>query len=260
MDCHEIENGDLAEKYILGQLDPDKQQSYEEHYFHCSNCFEDLQLRQTMQSELSKMPPGKSAAQARHGGIHWVRWGAVAAALLVMAGLGWWRFHPAPAPVAPVTSHVARPLDRGPALELLARVDPPAYAVPSLRGGSTGSSARFREGMAQYRVGNYEAAIAALTSATAADPKSADAQFFLGICYLLTGRTDLAAARLRATIALGDSLDLEMAHFYLAKALLREKDAAAAQVELERATALHGDLEKQSRDLLDQIRKLTATR
>jgi tetratricopeptide (TPR) repeat protein len=112
--------------------------------------------------------------------------------------------------------------------------------------------------MAQYRVGNYEPAIVALTSAAGADPKSADAQFFLGICYLLTGRTDLAVARLRATIDLGDSLDLEMAHFYLAKALLREKDAAGAEAELERAIAMHGDLERQSRELLDRIRRLRA--
>jgi hypothetical protein len=260
MDCHEIETSELAEKYILGQLGPDERQSYEEHYFQCSNCFEGLQLRQTMQSELSKMAPGASRIQqSPPGRINWLAWGAVAAALLVAAGLGWWRFHPTPAPLAPVASHAAQPVDNGSALELFARADPPPYTVPKLRGGS-GSGARFREGMAQYRVGNYDAAISALTSAAAADPKSADAQFFLGICYLLTGRADLAKARLRATIDLGDSLDLEMARFYLAKAFLREKDAAAAEAELERAIAMHGDLEKQSRELLEQIRKLTTAR
>ena len=81
-----------------------------------------------------------------------------------------------------------------------------------------------------------------------------------GICYLLTRHTDLAVGRLRATIDLGDSLDLEMARFYLAKALLREKDATGAEAELERAIAMHGDLEKQSRELLDGIRKVMATR
>jgi tetratricopeptide (TPR) repeat protein len=260
MDCREIENSELAEKYILGQLGADEQQSYEEHYFQCSNCFEELQLRQTMQSELGKMRPGAPVVQARRGKIDWLAWGAVAAALLVAAGLGWWRFHRTPAPVAPVASNVAKPMDNGPALDLLARAEPPAYTAPALRGGSTGSGARFREGMAHYRVGNYEAAIASLTSAASTDPKSADAQFFLGICYLLKGQTDLAIARLRATIDLGDSLDLEMAHFYLAKARLRERDAAGAEAELDRAIAMRGDLEKQSRELLGQIRKVTATR
>jgi len=257
MDCHEIDTSELAEKYILGQLGPDEQQAYEDHYFQCSNCFEELQLRQAMQSQLGKMRPG---IPARRGKFNWLTWGAVAAALLVAVGLGWWRFHPTPAPVAPMASHRAPPVDNGPALELLARADAPSYTAPTLRGGSTGSGVRFREGMAQYRVGNYEAAISALTSVAAADPKSADAQFFLGICYLLTGRSDLAKARLRATIDLGDSLDLEMAHFYLAKALLRERDAAGAEAELERAIAMHGDLEKQSRELLEQVRKVTATR
>lgn len=259
MNCHEIESSELAEKYILGQLRPGEQQSYEDHYYQCSRCFEELQLRQTIRAELSRMHPGASAAQAPRWKGNWLAWGAVAAALFVAAGLGWWRFHPTPPPVAPVTSHVAQPAGSGPSLDLLARVVPPVYTVPTLRGGPTGSS-RFREGMAQYRVGNYEAAIAALTAAAAADPKSADPQFFLGICYLLTGRPDLAIARLRATIDLGDSLDLEMAHFYLAKALLSQKDVVRAEAELERTIALHGDLERQSRDLLDQIRKLTATR
>jgi anti-sigma factor RsiW len=139
MDCHEIESSELAEKYILGQLGPEEQQSYEEHYFQCSNCFEELQLRQTMQSELSGTTPRVSA---RRGRINWLAWGAVAAALLVAAGLGWWRFHPTPAAVAPVTSRFVRPVDNGPALELLARADPPAYTAPALRGGSTASGAR----------------------------------------------------------------------------------------------------------------------
>src|SRR5438132_10620939 len=174
MDCREIESSELTEKYVLGQLGPDEQQSFEEHYFECSHCFEELRLRQSMQSELSGMYPGGSA---RPGRINWLAWGAVAAALLVAVGLGWWHFHPTPAPVTPVASHAAQPTDNGPALELLARADPPAYTAPTLRSGSTGSGARFREGMAHYRVGNYEAAIAALTSAAGADPKSADAQF-----------------------------------------------------------------------------------
>jgi len=190
MDCHEIESTELAEKYLLGQLGADEQQSYEEHYFQCAKCFEDLQLRQTIQSELGKMRPGGPVVKAGRGRINWLAWGAVAAAVLVAAGLEWWRFHSTPAAVTQVAPHVAKSVDNAPALELLARADPPAYTASTLRGGSPGSGARFREGMAQYRVGNYEAAIVALTSAAGADPKSADAQFFLGICYLLTGHSD----------------------------------------------------------------------
>ena len=257
MDCHEIEALDLAEKYVLRQLGAAEQQSYEEHYFQCPKCFEHLQLLQSIETELDGMQPAASRETAPRWRINWLVWGAATAGLLVVAGVVWWsRFHATPAPA--VTTHVAPPSTSGPSLDLLARVEPPGYTAPTLRG-APAETARFRDGMAQYRLGNYEAAIAALTEAATADPKSADVQFFLGICYLLTGNTDQAIARLRATINLGDSLDLEMAHFYLAKAFLRDNDVPRAEAELERAIAMHGDLEQQSRTLLDQIRSFLAT-
>ena len=256
MDCHEIETLELAEKYVTGQLGEAEQQSYEEHYFQCITCLERLQVLQSMQTELEGMQPRVSMEQATPRRFNWLVWGLAAAGLLVAVGVAWWsQSRSAATPPVPVTAKITTPADHGAPLELLARVDPPRYTAPTLRGTPTGSG-QFREGMALYRVGNYEGAIAALTTAAAADPKSPDTQFFLGICYLLTGRTDQAIARLRATIDLGDSLDLEMAHFYLAKAFLRDKDIAGAQAELERAIAMHGDLEKQSRDLLDQLKKL----
>ena len=91
--------------------------------------------------------------------------------------------------------------------------------------------------MALYRQGQFAAAIPGLLAAATADPKSPDPQFFLGICYLMDGRSEEAITHLRATIELGSTLDLEMAHFYLAKALLREKETARAEGELERAIA-----------------------
>jgi hypothetical protein len=47
-----------------------------------------------------------------------------------------------------------------------------------------------------------------------------------------------------------------MAHFYLAKALIRKSDTAGAAAELERAIALHGDRETQSHELLGQLKSL----
>ena len=114
--------------------------------------------------------------------------------------------------------------------------------------------------MDDYRQARYTAAIPGLAAAANADPKSADAQLFLGICYLMDGQTEQAIGRLRATIALGATLDLEMAHFYLAKALIRQNDVTGSERELEKAIALRGDLEKQSKDLLDKLRSAADSR
>ena len=71
----------------------------------------------------------------------------------------------------------------------LARVEPPAYAAPVLRGGTTVNT-EFRTAMEKYRQGVYAAAIPGLLEAARTDAQDTDAQFFLGICYLMDGQTD----------------------------------------------------------------------
>jgi tetratricopeptide (TPR) repeat protein len=257
MTCQEIETAELAEKYVLGQLDSEDQEAYESHYFLCSRCFEELQLRQGMQAELRTIKAARPVPLRRQRQYAWIAWGAVAAAVALTVALGWWRLvHPPAPPGIPAVSRKAPlPAKTGPSLELLARVEPPPYTAPTLRGAAT-LDPRFRDAMEKYRQGQFAAAIPGLLAASRSDPKSPDPQFFLGICYLMDGRPQEAISHLQATIDLGSTLDLEMAHFYLAKALLRDKAIARTETELERAIALHGDLEAQSRDLLKQLKSL----
>lgn len=253
MTCEEIETSEVAEKYVLGQLDSGHQAAYEAHYFRCTRCFEELRLLQSMQTELNGMAAKRPALQRTHARRPWIAWVPSAAVLTLAVGVSWWRL------VRPPTnspgSAIARHAQTGPSLDLLARVEPPAYTPPALRGPAT-SDTRFRDAMEKYRQGRFDAAIPGLVAAADADPKSPDPQFFLGICYLMEGRNDEAITHLRNTVELGPTLDLEMAHFYLAKALLREKETRRAAGELERAIALHGDLESQSRALLAQIKSV----
>src|ERR1700682_348422 len=103
MTCEEIEAGELAEKYILGQMNAEEQTAYEGHYFVCSHCFEDLRLRQTMQLELATL--GVPRRQRRRS---WALWAAAAAILIVTVGVGWWRLRPAPSTASPsATAHVS---------------------------------------------------------------------------------------------------------------------------------------------------------
>ena len=250
--CEEIENTELAEKYLLGRLSPDEQEAYEDHYFRCSRCFDDLQLRQGMQAELSEMADPRTVSLRSRPPLGWSVWAVAAAILIAVAAAGFWRILRTPGTrVAPVIAQQTPPADSP--LELLARVDPPPFTAPALRG-STTIDPRFRDAMKQYQQGHFAEAIPGLVSAAQADPKSADAQFFLGICYLMTGQTEEAARRLRTTIGLGRTLDLELSHFYLAKALLREKDVSQAEAELESVVAMHADLGRPAADLLQKLK------
>jgi tetratricopeptide (TPR) repeat protein len=111
--------------------------------------------------------------------------------------------------------------------------------------------------MRHYVAKDYRAAIRGLTTASELDPAAPHASFFLGISYLLTDQADPGIRALQKTIALGDSLYLEEAHFYLARALLLKDDASGARRELERTLQLRGDREEEARRLRDELDRLS---
>jgi tetratricopeptide (TPR) repeat protein len=244
MNCQRIENSDLTAKYVSGQLDGLEREAYEEHFFSCAQCFQDVQLQLAIRNELvqaAPLPRRKTAASRI------AVWGAIAALIVLAIAIPWTRRTPPPT-VAVVPPQPDR-------LVTLARVEAPAYQTPVLRGARE-RDARFSEAMKQYVQRNYPAAIEGLNAAVAADPKFADAKFFLGVCHLLQGNSSAAISQFNKTIALGDTLDLEPAHFYLAKAFLQTRDVPSAIRELEATIALGGDLEPQARQLLVQLKTL----
>jgi hypothetical protein len=110
--------------------------------------------------------------------------------------------------------------------------------------------------MARYQHADYPAAVAELRGAAALAPDAAHIRFFLGISQLMAGQDTGAISELRATTALGDSAYLEEAHWYLAKALLRQKRLAAAEVELRTLIQLQGTGASEARTLLAAIKRL----
>jgi TolA-binding protein len=249
MDCDQIEKAEIAEKYVTGQLDDVEQADFETHFLACRRCFEQVQLLQDMQVAL---------APHAHKSMRWWPVLAVAASLLVAAGAAtWFRLRPfseregSPAAASSRTHTPARP---NPNLTALAMVSPPSYSSARWRSaGQTG----FDLAMQRYSRGDYAGATPGLLRAQQGDPRNSAAGFFLGICYLMQGRDDEAIYRLRATVALGDSPELEEAHFYLAKALLRKQDIAGAIAELRQAAALHGPRQFEERNLLESIQRET---
>ncbi len=166
-----------------------------------------------------------------------------------------------PEPLVPVTKQ-AKPPASPPvvALSMLARFEPPPYAAAVLRGPHDEAAATFDAAMRRYVKRDYAGAVPGLDAAVAMRPDVPHYAFFLGVCYLLTDRADLAVAGLQKTVAVGESPYLEEAHFYLAKARLRQGDLQAAREELERAIERQGRLEAEARRLLAQVDALPQKR
>lgn len=144
------------------------------------------------------------------------------------------------------------------ALSVLARVEPPVYIPAALRGSRDEATEQFDAAMRRYVDGDYPGAIPGLQAAADLKPDAPQTAFFLAVCRLLAGQTDPAAAGLERTIALGDSPYLEEAHFYLAKARLRQGRVAAARGELQQVIDRHGRMEDEARRMLTQLDALPA--
>jgi tetratricopeptide (TPR) repeat protein len=110
--------------------------------------------------------------------------------------------------------------------------------------------------MRQYTRGNYAACISGLRAALKLEPDAPDARFYLGINYLLTSNKEKAIEELRRTAELGDTPYLDGAHFYLAKAYLRENDLTHAEDELKKTIGIHRSYEVEAGNLLRELRSI----
>jgi anti-sigma factor RsiW len=100
MTCQDVARDELAERYVAGQLDEAQQEAFEQHFFQCPRCTEDVGLLQDLRAALvcgSTPALGAPRRAAVAGPATW-RWLAVAAVFVLVAALGWrvWRPHPHP--------------------------------------------------------------------------------------------------------------------------------------------------------------------
>lgn len=132
-------------------------------------------------------------------------------------------------------------------LELLASFRPPDY-VPE-----NSAPREFQDAMRSYTNQDFKSALPKLRVAAKLAPTLVAAQFYLGICLLLTGDRIPGIQELRGVTEAGETPYLERARFYLAKGLISEHDVSRAKIELQKLIEQHGDLEKQATVLLAQI-------
>lgn len=277
--CPWLARGDVFEGYVRDTLGPDERHTFEAHYFDCDACATRLQVYQGLQTALAAAVAGAPARQPVHARPWWRLAAPVAAGvLIIVAAAALWRSRPArvapvstaavapspassaappqspasaPAPAAPPSAAPAQPVV---ALNVLARVEAPAYLpATQLRATPSEAAERFDAAMRRYVDGDYAGAIPGLRAAAGLRADAPQYAFFLGVCQLLTNQADPAVADFQRAIALGESPFLEEAHFYLAKARLRQGNLPAARDELARAIERRGRLEPEARRLLAQV-------
>jgi len=260
MECTQITHLEFAERCLLGKLTPDERDAYERHYFECPNCFQELQHLLVIQEEL-KAHPLKATLSQKPGRIFgsWWAWPAfagVAAALLAGVILFPSFEDIGPAPPSGQAEWGGSDSARTGILAALARVDPPAYEAPVLRGMYDTASVAFQEGMKDYLAGNYASAADQLHEAAAADPSRPDISFYLGATELLSGRPDVALAEFERVIAMDGNAFTEEAHFYLGKALLRQDRLDDAKNQFAFVVSIGGPLQNEAKAVLEALAEL----
>jgi tetratricopeptide (TPR) repeat protein len=271
MDCAKVAREEIIESYLVDRLSEEDREAFEEHYFECARCFDDLQSLRAIRDEL-RLAGAEVEAKPPRSLFGWASAAGLAAAVVLAVGVVLW-MRPGPlsdrpeATKTPLPSQAQSPerpsprqpeptVASEPSLDELARVEPPRYEPLTLRGAPDEATTRFQRGMERYRKTDYAGAVDDLRAAAELDPDAAHTNFFLGISHLMLGQDNAAIDRLRATIAVGDSPYLEEAHLYLARAFLRRKDLGAAEEQLKKLIQLRGSGSGEARRLLTQVERI----
>lgn len=252
MTCQAAEFGNIAEKYVLGRLNEPERSAFEEHYFLCPKCLEELRIWQAVHQ--TTVP---AAGRRPFAALYVCTAAAAAVAVILFLGFAGatlaWR-HPEPAAsVARVDAPVSQDY-----LQLLARVEAPHYQAPVLRGTADAPERLYRSAMLNYSRGEYGAAADGLKAALGRNPEAVAPRFYLGVCDLMLGRVDDAVSELRRADSAGPTLYQEQARFFLSKALIARRDVDGASRVLESIIPLAGDRQVEARNLLEQLRTFSS--
>ena len=246
MDCALVENENLVERYLLGELSGEERVAFEEHFFECEKCFEELENLRAIQAELAR------SAEEIHAEIPeskprrmWFLAVGVAAALIAV-GVGLRLLTP--------PTEVPRELVE------LARFEPPSYEPVRLRGATDRAQQRFRTAMEFYSTGDYVSAIPGLEEAANLDPKRLHTCPISRRPRIMTRHTSEGLESLENTVDLDDTPYVEEALILVAKAKLKNGNVAGAERAFEEAAGLRGDFEMEARDALAKLSEVLGTR
>jgi tetratricopeptide (TPR) repeat protein len=141
----------------------------------------------------------------------------------------------------------------------LARIEPLYYQSIESRGEESLSESErlFQQGMAFYQQGDYGSAINKLLLVIKKQPEDMNANFYVGLCYLLTKKTDRAIFHLQRIIELNGEFLYEKCYWYLGNAYLMKEDGKKALEMFEKVVAMEGDFEWEAREMIVDIKEIS---
>lgn len=228
--CTEVQEEELAERYVAGTLAAELEQSFELHYLSCPACHEDVRLAEAVRHAVAPVHATRARVAFASAGV--LIAAGLAAVLLLNRG------------------------DASPQLRALGALEqPPIYLGVPLRAAAAPADSLFDAAMTQYNAVDYAAAAAGLERALAAGAAVVPANFFLGASLLQLNRHEAAAAALQRVIAAGESSYRSEARYYRAKALLSLGESSAAAREL-RQVERSSEIGRAAQELLARIEGL----
>ena len=99
MDCARVAREEIVERYLVDGLSDEDRSAFEEHYFECARCFEELEALQAIQAELRR-PGAENEPSTRHSFLRWAPAAGLAAAIVLAVGVVVW-MRPCSRPVYP---------------------------------------------------------------------------------------------------------------------------------------------------------------
>src|SRR5258708_38999638 len=151
MNCERVERENLMERYLAGGLVAELKEDFERHYFECAECAQQLETWMSIAKPLREMAAAPAQPRRQWAGGA----AAIAAGILVVIGVSL-------APRNDTASEAPTAVARDASFAELARLEPPRYVAPGLRGAETTAETAFRQAMEAYPRRDYTRAIAGL--------------------------------------------------------------------------------------------------
>ena len=256
-ECERTRSRELMDEYIRGELSEAQREAFEEHYFECDQCFEELQFREKVLGVIQERGESifadyitKKKRMRESLGSRFFRrifpkaplwrqgwvYAVVTTAIILI--------------LIPLLSNIFAPNK----YEHLADIKPYPFLLTGLRSGATEGERLFQEGMRFYTDGEYTQSALFLEKAVALNPGKVLTYFFLGVSLLMEDNTGRAIRYLeKATVAQPDS---EIFHWYLGQAYLKKGDGEKARKTLERVRDLDGDYRIRAEALIRKIEEI----
>jgi hypothetical protein len=129
MDCARVVRDEITEQYVAGRLPEDDQAAFEQHYFQCGRCFEELKNYRVLRAELDQLSasPRRFPVLSRRQ-LLWA--GAGAAAILAIILLTWRQIRVG-------DGRVDQVLKPAPATDATPKMDAPLPPRSASEGGAT---------------------------------------------------------------------------------------------------------------------------